>query len=336
MTNNLNKSDNFILISSGKGKPELSILMPIFNQAEFIKESLHSVLKQRGVIAEIIVSDDSSSDNTYELALKTIKNWLQKNECHHRILIRKGLSRLWRDHLPLLADKASCNILCQAHGDDFSLPDRARIIVYLFKKIPDASLFCSEAFYINKQNQIIGKRKPKNKISLEKITYDVLVNGHHPFLIGFSQAWRKDLQAPFIRLDRSFAATAHDRILPFRAALVGEVYLINSELVGRRNHENAARHLIFDEPGTNGRFGWSLSHISAKNAMLKDIKTLYLVGKISKQKHNELNSLIQKSINADVTALTEAYRQQTFSGRNLAWVDSETLMDIRSKRLVKY
>lgn len=334
--NSLTKLKDFFEISAAKITPEISILMPIFEQSKYIKDALLSVLKQNGITAEIIISDDASSDNTFEIALSAVKEWLARNECAHRILMRKGLSRLWRDHLPLLVDAASCNIVCQAHGDDLSMPDRARVLLNVFRTFPDASLVASEGLTINEDNKILGKKRPlKGEIKVLKIDDADIVACSHPYLIGFSQAWRRDLLAPFTRLDRQFAAVAHDRILPFRAALVGDVYLIKSQLVLRREHADAARNSIFDEPETNGKFGWSLSRITAKHAMRRDLETLYSKKQLTEERFNELGHLIQKSMDTDIDLLSDTYRSQVFANRQIAWVDRDTLKELQNSREAK-
>ncbi|MEK9940516.1 MAG: glycosyltransferase [Methylotenera sp.] len=334
--NSLTKPKGFFEISSAKVRPEISILMPIFEQSKYIKDSVLSVLKQNSIVPEIIISDDASSDDTFEIALNTVKEWLANNECVHRIWMRKGLRRLWRDHLPFLVDAASCEIVCQAHGDDMSVPDRARILLDIFCKFPGTSLVASEALTINEDNETLDEERPLgDEIKVSRIDYAHIVECCNPYLIGFSQAWRRDLLAPFKRLDRKFAAVAHDRILPFRAALVGKVYLIRSQLILRREHADAAHNLIFDEPETDGNFGWALSHISAKHAMRQDLEAYYSLKQISEQKFSELVHLIQKSIDADVNLLSETYRTQTIANRQIAWVDKDTLKELRMKRLTK-
>ena len=44
-----------------------SIIMPTYNRAEFIMESISSVLDQSFKDFELIIVDDGSTDNTYQL-----------------------------------------------------------------------------------------------------------------------------------------------------------------------------------------------------------------------------------------------------------------------------
>ena len=47
--------------------PSLTVAMPAYNAAGFIREALDSVLSQRGVDLEVIVVDDASTDDTADL-----------------------------------------------------------------------------------------------------------------------------------------------------------------------------------------------------------------------------------------------------------------------------
>lgn len=50
--------------------PQLSVVIPVHNVAEYIDETLRSILDSRGVDLEVIVVDDWSTDNTRDVALR--------------------------------------------------------------------------------------------------------------------------------------------------------------------------------------------------------------------------------------------------------------------------
>ena len=51
-------------------KPLLTIIIPTFNRADFLKESIHSVLSQTFTDFELIVVDDGSTDHTRDVTLE--------------------------------------------------------------------------------------------------------------------------------------------------------------------------------------------------------------------------------------------------------------------------
>jgi glycosyltransferase involved in cell wall biosynthesis len=59
--------------------PSVLVIIPAYNASLFLKESINSVLKQRGVNLKIVVIDDASDDDTYKIAkgfstIEVIKN----------------------------------------------------------------------------------------------------------------------------------------------------------------------------------------------------------------------------------------------------------------------
>ncbi|HNL04843.1 MAG TPA: glycosyltransferase family 2 protein, partial [Bacteroidia bacterium] len=54
-------------------KPFFSVIMPVYNRAELVKDSIASVLSQRFDDFELICIDDGSTDNTLDV-LKEIAN----------------------------------------------------------------------------------------------------------------------------------------------------------------------------------------------------------------------------------------------------------------------
>lgn len=324
--------DRFIEIQPARGSPEISFLMPIYQQARYVRAAVQSALAQQNVVAEILISDDASSDDTIEIAKSTVLEWIAGNDCPHRIVLRRGSTRLWRDHLPLLAEAATCDVVCQAHGDDLSHPRRGSILLSVFRKQPKAVLVASGACAIDADGAIIGDESPiGSSFKARRLPFKVIIEGH-PDLIGFSQAWRRQNVAVFPRLDRSRAAVGHDRILPFRAAIVGEVYLVEAQLVHRRDHPMAAHHLMFEEPDTNGRFGWNLSRVVSRSAMLEDLAHAWQQGLVTKEQRDNLGRAISDFIVAATNRIADAYRKQMLAGRQIAWVDDDAMLKLRAAR----
>ncbi|MEE9914115.1 MAG: glycosyltransferase [Deltaproteobacteria bacterium] len=321
--------DHFVELRPSQAPPGISVLMPVYNQRAYVGAAITSALAQQGIVAEIIFSDDGSSDGTFEEALQIIDGWLKKNECPHRIIVRRGKQRLWRDHLPLLIDRAGCDLVCQAHGDDLSAATRCRKLVQVFTADPLISLAASEAALFTGFRNPEGEGRIKEGAkSLYPFSDSDLIDGHR-FLIGALLAWRKSAVKGFPRLDRRFSATSHDRILTFRASLAGKVVLLQEPLVHRRAHPHQASRLLYHEPNRNSDFGRSLLWMNAFWAMKRDLSRAMDLDLIGQDKKNRLEGEINRRMDAFQQRLLESFRRYTYAGQYIAWVDDETLRKMK-------
>ena len=62
------------MIESEKNSPLVSICIPMHNVAEYIEETLQKILKQTYKNIEVVIVDDHSTDNSYELVKKYYSN----------------------------------------------------------------------------------------------------------------------------------------------------------------------------------------------------------------------------------------------------------------------
>lgn len=269
----------FELVCAGDGAPELSVLMPVWEQERFVVDAVRSVLAQQDVIAEVIVSDDASVDRTWDRVREAVAS---APPHPHRLVLRRGSTRLRRDHLPLLVDHARCDIVMAAHGDDISAPERARRVVDVLTT-SGAVLTGSHSVTIDDA----GRPTPAaHEHRRDLATGDLLgpadLLAWSTDFTGSLLAWRRQPMAGFARLDAAHLSAGHDHLLPFRAALAGGVTVIQEPLVQRRVHDDSWSHAIWDRrrPGAI-EFGRELTLLAADRAMARDLgraEELGLVG----------------------------------------------------------
>lgn len=317
--------DRFVEIHPPDAEPEISILMPLYNQRKYVGAAISSILAQEGVVAEIVISDDASTDGTFEEALHVVGAWLSKRECRHRIVVRTGQNRLWRDHLPLLVDNAICDVVCQAHGDDLSAHGRCRALIDTFNSDPLISLVTSEEGPLHSVRRGRHRAEATDLMGkLEPFAYGEIIDGY-PLLIGAFLAWRKSAVQCFVRLDRGFSAASHDRILTFRASLAGKVVLLKVPLVRKRTHPFQASRLMFHEPDRHCHFGHSLFRISVFLAMKQDLDRACELGLIDRMKKKVLEGEIDSRLSIFQQRLVESFRVYTLAGKHIAWVDDAAI-----------
>ena len=56
-------------------EPRISVIIPVYNKAQFLRRCLDSCVNQRGAVAEFIVVDDCSTDNSAEICEEYARNY---------------------------------------------------------------------------------------------------------------------------------------------------------------------------------------------------------------------------------------------------------------------
>jgi glycosyltransferase involved in cell wall biosynthesis len=131
----------------------VSVIIPTYNRAHYIKECIISVLEQTYVNLEVLVIDDGSTDNT-----ENIVNSIQDSRLRYIRQENKG-----RSHARNLA-------LSMAHGkyitfldsDDLYLPEKIELQVNYLKMHPNVAMVYTSAYCINHTGKkCIGKYEAK-------------------------------------------------------------------------------------------------------------------------------------------------------------------------------
>lgn len=138
-------------------KPKVSIIMGIYNCESTLKESIESIINQTYTNWELIMCDDCSKDNTYNLAKEYAAKYpnkikLLKNE--KNITLGPTLNRC----IELVQGK----YIARQDGDDISTPDRLEKQIEFLEKNNQFDLV-STAMSIFDENGEYGVRKLKSE-----------------------------------------------------------------------------------------------------------------------------------------------------------------------------
>ena len=99
--------------------PKISIIQGIYNCAETLSESIDSIITQTYDNWELIMCDDGSADNTYEVALE------YKNKYPDKIVLIKNEKNMGLNYtLNRCLEAAKGEYIARIDGDDISLPTR--------------------------------------------------------------------------------------------------------------------------------------------------------------------------------------------------------------------
>ena len=128
--------------------PKVSIICLCYNQAQFVKQALDSVLAQSYTNIELIIVDDASPDNSQEV----IQHWID-NKGEVTFLPFKenvGNTRAFNQGLKL----ASGQYVIDLSGDDLLCPNRVEAQVAFFEKQKsNVGVIYSDVEYIDEQGQ---------------------------------------------------------------------------------------------------------------------------------------------------------------------------------------
>ncbi|MEO0946426.1 MAG: glycosyltransferase [Pseudomonadota bacterium] len=223
-------------------QPPTSYILLTYNQRETVEAAVQSALDQTGVTLEIVISDDHSQDDTFDVIQKTVADY----DGPHKIILNRNERNLGlAGNVEKAHDLSSGDVLIAAAGDDKSYSHRSAEIVKCFAE-EDALLVCSYADVIDLQDQPVAGNF---HTALFYKTWDVARAARSKALyIGATGAWRRELYDKYGALDPE---AYEDLVLGFRAALEGSVRLIKEPLVqyrlgaGMTNSDNSKDLIVF-------------------------------------------------------------------------------------------
>ena len=145
-------------------KPLVSIIVPAYNHQDYIHECIESILSQSYDNIELIIIDDGSKDNTYEMICK-YKNEIRKKLKNH-VIIKKnneGVSKT----INLGIEKSTGEYICIIASDDIMMKDRISTQVdYMIKN--NSKVSCGNSYVIR-----------ENKLTDETVITDVLKDKYY-------------------------------------------------------------------------------------------------------------------------------------------------------------
>lgn len=213
--------------------PKVTFALFAYNQEKYIREAVEGALAQDCPPIEIILSDDCSSDLTYDFMVEsaTKKKVLSHNVILNKNSINLGLSA----HVNKIFGMASGDIILVAAGDDISFSSRARATVKAFMHHP-------KAYSVSFGHVVIsgtGERRTKRwsrflRARRTTLTFDGLVTSKR-HMSGASRGIRREVYDFFG--DLSEDCPTEDTPYLLRAALLGEIMSFRSPQIYYRSHE---------------------------------------------------------------------------------------------------
>ncbi len=204
-----------------------SLLVLTYNQEDFVAEAVNAALAQTYVPLEIVISDDCSTDRTFEIAQACVAGY----DGPHDIVLNRNARNLGViAHTNTIVNRARGDILIPAYGDDVSYPDRVTRIAACFEA-QDPLLVHSHADAIDATGTpcVTAYRRADFFRTTEPLTVATSL-AHY---LGASGGWARELFDKYGPLPDSLVFDDH--ILGFRAALEGRVGFVDAPLLAYRD-----------------------------------------------------------------------------------------------------
>lgn len=137
----------------------VSIVTPSYNQADYLDETIRSILEQDYPSVEYLVIDGGSTDGSVDMIKKyanRLAYWVSEKDSGQAEAINKGLRR------------AKGEILAWLNSDDYYLPGAISAAVRCFEENPDVGMVYADMLAVDGDGQAINVLKYK-QLSLEDL-----------------------------------------------------------------------------------------------------------------------------------------------------------------------
>lgn len=139
-------------IPGGLGKPLVTFALFAYNQEQYIREAVAGAFAQSYEPLEIILSDDCSTDRTFEI----MQEMAAAYSGPHNVLVRRNpINTGTVDHFLGVAKLARGELLVVAAGDDVSSADRTSELAAAWRATRAAALF-SGCWDIEDDGSVVG------------------------------------------------------------------------------------------------------------------------------------------------------------------------------------
>ncbi len=140
--------DEKVISGRASSWPMISVVTPSYNQAEFLEETILSVLNQNYPNLEYIIIDGGSTDGSVDIIKKYEKYiacWVSRKDNGQADAINKGFKM------------AKGDIFAWLNADDVYLPDVMSQVAEFFKTHSYAGMCYGKAYLTNEAGDVIGK-----------------------------------------------------------------------------------------------------------------------------------------------------------------------------------
>jgi len=175
-------------MSERQDRPLVTFALIAYNQERFVREAVKAALSQEYAKLEIILSDDSSTDSTFEIINSVASDY---SGFHEIVINRNPVNLGLAKHFSKVVTRARGEIIVVAAGDDISLPTRVSKTVEMLCADPEASFVSFTDIVIDEDGKERWRPKGEDFNKTRKIKLEDYISGCAPHLSGASRGFRK-------------------------------------------------------------------------------------------------------------------------------------------------
>jgi len=205
-----------------------------FNGLKYIEQQLESIVAQTCTVDHIVISDDRSTDGTWEF----VEKWAKQAPVRVTLIRNEpqlGLTRNFEQSIAAVEE----DIIFTSDQDDVWLPDKVALMLEVFAKRPDILLIHTDAILVDAQGRDLTTTL-FGELALSHAERKAIhggnafaVNCRRNVITGATVAFRKKLLA----LARPLPPYMfHDAWLALIAAATGGVHLLEVPTIHYRQH----------------------------------------------------------------------------------------------------
>jgi glycosyltransferase involved in cell wall biosynthesis len=202
-----------------------------YNQEKYIKDAIEGALAQTYSPLEIIISDDCSSDLTYEIIQETIKDY----NGPHKVIVNRNEKNLGiGGHVSkVFYTLINGEYIITCAGDDISKKEHVVKAVNYLEQFPEIKMVDLNAQIIDQNNKVI--RNIDLDFKIKKFTIQEYLKLENIYFFAPGRIFSKELIDKFNPISKN--CPTEDSVLVFRSLLLGGFYRVNDPLVFYRKHD---------------------------------------------------------------------------------------------------
>lgn len=230
-------------------RPLVTFALFAYNQENYIREAVEGAFSQTYEPLEIILSDDCSSDSTFEI----MQEMAEAYEGPHKVFVRRHTFNLGTAmHVQLAFAQSSGQLFVVAAGDDISTYDRATVLAEAWMEAGQPEGVVHSGYESFRNGETIAIAQAKRHRYSDRV------------LEGYARGYWLPAAAPTCAYTRGvferFApliggSIIEDAPLQLRAALIGKFIASDKPLVRQRFHDyNTGTGYTIASPARWNRF----------------------------------------------------------------------------------